>query len=417
MHVCRWSTWLRQNACVFVEVGVTDQYPLLPISDELSAEFRWRLVRLLYDQYRAMLEGSAALALAVGICAYRTGYWVFLLLLAAVGVVAALRYALTIWFRRNARLDPPRQAGTPEVWTRRFVAGTVCSSLLFGATTLTVCLKFNDPALQMLVFMVEAGWIAGSTQRNAASPLAVASQTAIISSTAIVSAMWSGSPVVLWVVPFAVAHFISARSALAFFGDLHLKTMLTEQRLEAANAQLVELSATDGLTGIGNRRAFDTELQREVGRAARNAHSLALIMIDVDFFKAFNDRYGHTAGDACLREIAALTEGSLHRPPDFAARFGGEEFAVMLPNTPMEGAREVAERIRRAVLHAARPHDGSPLGRVTISLGVASIAPIPGSKPQTLIDLADAALYQAKRTGRNKVCMAGAPQAMQGLRA
>jgi diguanylate cyclase (GGDEF)-like protein len=397
--------------------GVLNQYPLLPRSDELWPSFRWRLVKLLYAQYRAMLEGSAALALVEAICAYRTGSSIFLALLAAVLATTAGRYVLTIWFRRNERRDYPQQGGTPEMWARRFVAGLVCSSILFGATTLVVCLDFHDPALQLLVFMVEGAWIAGSTQRNAASPMAVASQTAVISVTAIISAMWSGSPVVLWVVPFVVAHMLAARSALAFFGDLHLNTLLTEQRLEAANAQLMELSSTDGLTGINNRRAFDAEFQREVGRAARNADTLALIMIDVDFFKAFNDRYGHTAGDACLREIAAITEGALHRPRDFAARFGGEEFAVMLPGTPLEGACDVAERIRRSVLHGARLHAGSPFGHVTISLGVASTVPKPGSKPQHLIDVADQALYQAKKGGRNQVCVAGAPQAVEGLRA
>jgi diguanylate cyclase (GGDEF)-like protein len=396
---------------------VLNRYPLLPRSDELWPNFRWRLVKHLYDQYRAMLEGSAALALVEVICAFRTGSSVFLGLFAAVVATTAGRYALTIWFRRNDGPTPPRQAGTPEVWAQRFVAGIIASSVLFGATTLVVCLQFHDPALQLLVFLVEAAWIAGSTQRNAASPLAVASQTAVISLTAIVSAMWSGSPIVLWVVPFVVAHALSARSGLAFFGDLHLNTLLTEQRLEAANAQLMELSATDGLTGISNRRAFDAEFQREVGRAARNADTIGLIMIDVDFFKAFNDRYGHTAGDACLREIAAITEGALHRPRDFAARFGGEEFAVMLPGTPLEGACDVAERIRRSVLHGARLHAGSPFGHVTISLGVASTVPKPGSKPQHLIDVADEALYQAKKRGRNQVCVAGAPQAVEGLRA
>jgi diguanylate cyclase (GGDEF)-like protein len=128
-----------------------------------------------------------------------------------------------------------------------------------------------------------------------------------------------------------------------------------------------------------------------------------LLVIDVDHFKSFNDRYGHPAGDDCLRLIADVAERTLRRPPDFAARIGGEEFVAVLPGTDEAGAREVAERVRLAVLTSRMPHEGNPIGRVTISIGAASMAPRPGDAAQKLIDLADRALYGAKQSGRNQV--------------
>jgi diguanylate cyclase (GGDEF)-like protein len=163
-------------------------------------------------------------------------------------------------------------------------------------------------------------------------------------------------------------------------------------------AGLAEASRRDGLTGLPNRRAFDEELAREVARAGRTGGPLAVVVLDVDRFKAVNDRHGHAAGDAVLREVAARAAAAARRG-DLAARIGGEEFALILPSADLAGAAELAERIRAAI--AGSPvHAGEPLA-VTASLGCAALAP--GEAPGALLARADARLYEAKRAGRDRV--------------
>jgi diguanylate cyclase (GGDEF)-like protein len=172
--------------------------------------------------------------------------------------------------------------------------------------------------------------------------------------------------------------------------------------VEAAN-RLSTIAATDALTGLMNRRALNERLSQEWRRATRSATSIALLMIDADHFKNFNDHYGHLEGDEVLRRIATSIAPSLLRPADFAARFGGEEFIVLLSETDFHGALVVAERIRAAVADLAVPHVHGRDGVVTVSIGVAVSRPTVGSKENTLIVRADAALYQAKHAGRNCV--------------
>ena len=179
-----------------------------------------------------------------------------------------------------------------------------------------------------------------------------------------------------------------------------------EDQLEAANRRLEALAGQDGLTGLANRRTFDDALAREHRRAVRDRTRLAMIMIDVDWFKPFNDRYGHPAGDECLKQVSRAIENTLPRPGDIVARYGGEEFAVLLPNTDEAGAAIMADRIRRAVLALAIEHDASPAKVATISAGVASWLPAPDVGLETLMQDADQALYRAKNNGRNGVvCM------------
>ena len=163
------------------------------------------------------------------------------------------------------------------------------------------------------------------------------------------------------------------------------------------------LAHVDELTGIPNRRNFEETFEREATRARRIGRRLALLMIDVDLFKEFNDRYGHIAGDACLQQIAATIAQVLRRPTDLAARYGGEEFVVLLPETELSGAIGVAELLRSSIATLGIPHGGSTLGMVSVSIGCASGTPRGNAERQQLIEAADAALYRAKHAGRNRV--------------
>ncbi len=179
-----------------------------------------------------------------------------------------------------------------------------------------------------------------------------------------------------------------------------------EERAAALNAELEHLARNDALTGLANRRRFDEVLEAECRRAAREHEPVSLLLLDVDRFKLFNDRYGHQGGDACLRAVATAVGGAALRPGDLTARYGGEEIAIVLPGTEAEGAAIVAERVRQAVEDLAIPHAGSPEcgGVVTVSIGCATAEPVTGQRTDAgaLIAYADACLYEAKRTGRNR---------------
>lgn len=176
-------------------------------------------------------------------------------------------------------------------------------------------------------------------------------------------------------------------------------------KLQQAQSQLQELANCDGLTGLANRRQFDKVLKQEWSRAVREATPLSLLMIDVDHFKLYNDAYGHQGGDACLQFVAgAMADENRLRVSDVVARYGGEEFAVILPCTPIEGAMAVGERMRAAVDGLEMRHTRSiSAHHVTISVGSACVVPTRLSDPARLIAAADAALYRAKREGRNRV--------------
>lgn len=179
-----------------------------------------------------------------------------------------------------------------------------------------------------------------------------------------------------------------------------------ENMLKEANERLERLSASDGLTQVANRRCFDQTLEREWNRLRRTGEPLSLIMSDVDFFKLFNDTYGHQGGDDCLKSVAKTLSETARRGGDCVARYGGEEFAVILPATAEQGVFTVAEKIRQAVEQIGMEHRKSSIASwVTLSLGVATIVPTGEKTPEFLIQCADKALYQAKSTGRNRVCV------------
>lgn len=180
------------------------------------------------------------------------------------------------------------------------------------------------------------------------------------------------------------------------------------QQLEAANQELERLASVDGLTQVANRRRFDEYLNIEWRRLAREQNPLSLILCDIDYFKRYNDTYGHLTGDECLQRVASALRQALRRPTDLVARYGGEEFAIILPNTDAQGAAIVAEAIRQGVRQLEIPHAQSlSSSYVTLSLGIACQIPTPDISPQQLIATADRGLYQAKAQGRDRVIVVG----------
>jgi len=184
---------------------------------------------------------------------------------------------------------------------------------------------------------------------------------------------------------------------------LELKTTLDE--LSIANDKLKDLSTIDGLTQVSNRRAFNDTLENEWRRCMRDQLTLSVLLLDADHFKQINDTFGHQSGDECLKHIAQTCVDNIRRPGDCAARYGGEEFAVILPNTPSHGAVAIAERIRSLVATRTVTHEGNNIP-ITVSIGIASVVPNRHAQPNSLVEAADKALYQAKEQGRNQVATA-----------
>lgn len=190
-----------------------------------------------------------------------------------------------------------------------------------------------------------------------------------------------------------------------------------EEELHHAYHALETLAATDPLTRLANRRRLDQCLSSEWRRAIRSRQPLSILLLDVDLFKSYNDTYGHLCGDGCLQTIARITMRAVARSGDLVARYGGEEFAVVLPNTPNAGAVEVASRICAMIANQQIAHSGSPLGRLTLSVGCATVIPTIDQNPAMLMQQADEALYKAKRNGRNQVGNANAPETEDAAKA
>lgn len=212
---------------------------------------------------------------------------------------------------------------------------------------------------------------------------------------ALAHAGWPTAEVIYYATELAIT---SAVGALVYQGvERQLRASFLEHGL------LSEMVARDGLTGLKNRGAFDDDYARLWQQATRERRALALLLMDVDHFKAYNDRYGHQAGDAALQRVAQVVQRFARRPLDIAARYGGEEFLVALYDLGAEHVREIAEELRESVQALAIQHDDSPAGVVTASIGVSIVSPRPGRSPEGALQLADEALYAAKRGGRNDI--------------
>jgi diguanylate cyclase (GGDEF)-like protein len=217
-------------------------------------------------------------------------------------------------------------------------------------------------------------------------------------------------------IPMFDGRWLSVRTRLATDGSalVVVSDITAMKRSEDDLKKLAEemrgLADTDALTGIANRRAFDDSVAKEFSRAIRNGSPLALLLLDIDHFKAFNDTYGHVEGDRCLQAISTCLKAMCKRPSDLAARYGGEEFAILLPGADLEGAMRVAESLQERLHLKAIPHRGSAKSYVTASIGVASLSATSLlSTPSELVQAADLALYEAKTDGRDRIAVSTAP--------
>jgi diguanylate cyclase (GGDEF)-like protein len=199
---------------------------------------------------------------------------------------------------------------------------------------------------------------------------------------------------------------LNARKIYREMNNVEMILLAIEDITEGKKVEekLKRIASLDGLTGIPNRRHFDNTINLEWRRAMRSAKPISLIIVDVDYFKNYNDIHGHLAGDSCLQKIARTIKDSIRRAGNFAARYGGEEFVVILPDTDADGAYLFAESLRQKIENLNIEHKNSKIGKnVTVSLGVSTAAPKKGGTLDELISLADKALYKAKQEGRNRV--------------
>lgn len=390
------------------DVAVTSEE--LQLEDKINAE----QVSSLYGQ------APAAFVMQLLVCSFMA-----LSTVSQVGRQTALfwwlfmvAFSVVDFFGYIAYKSKPHNYQNPKLWFKIFLVSVVVISSAWGAGGLYLLVKLSLP---YQIFMVAVmAMIAGASV--AALSLRCISLCLFL--------FFSLSPSVVWLVfyggetvhvlmagvlvPYAIALAVGGfqlsyqmKDSLRLrFENEELAQSLSSsnRRLKSFNQKLTKLSATDALTQVANRRYFEERLEKEWRRIVRERGELAVIMVDVDHFKLFNDSLGHQRGDECLRDVALSIRNTLRRPADMAARYGGEEFIVLLPNTTREGAVRVAEMIRENVINLDIAHPASDTHeKVTVSVGMAYIQPDDDSLPKALIAAADEALYASKSAGRNRV--------------
>ncbi len=396
--------------------------PLLAIPESRanSPGIERALVDSAFAQRQSLVVGGLAMLLVGLLVWLHSGkLWMLGWTLAS---AATLVGRLSLARAYHARAEPD----CPYVWARRFTIGAWASGALWGLINLVIVTE-HDPLINLVVISVESGYLSGAVARNNVLPAAAHGQ--ILLTLGMMAAACIATLQLPYIVfcGFILLHVLSSRSTMRFLSRqttqllvagadnerLLARLAATNDDLARANGRLAALANTDALTGLANRRGFDEALARE-WRAAQRAHaSIALLLIDIDHFKAFNDTLGHPRGDECLRFVAAALAAELRRPEDVVARHGGEEFVAVLPQTDLHGAALVAERVRAAIAALAIPHPACALGYVTVSVGAVALVPAGDAAMGDLVALADAALYGAKASGRNRVLAATSEPAVQ----
>jgi len=297
-------------------------------------------------------------------------------------VPASGALALTSWSRFYDRLYLP---------AARLLLPLMATVAAFGIADRRIT-GHPDPFCFLTTFSIAVFFLGGQLFREA---LLVNVLMVVALGLALAHAGWPAAQVAYYTTELVIT---SAVGAFVYQGvERQLRTSFLERNL------LGERVARDGLTGLKNRGAFDDDYPRLWQQATRDRRSLALLLIDVDHFKPYNDRYGHQAGDRALRRVAQVVQRFARRPLDVAARYGGEEFLLALYDLGAEHVREIAEELRESVQALAIQHEDSPAGVVTASIGVSIVSPRPGRSPEGAVQLADEALYAAKRGGRNGI--------------
>jgi diguanylate cyclase (GGDEF)-like protein len=297
-------------------------------------------------------------------------------------IPACLALAVASWGRLYERLYVP---------AARILLPIIATVAAFGIADRRMA-GHPDPFCFLTTFSIAVFFLGGQLFREA---LLVNIFMVGALGLALAHAGWPAADTVYYL---AVLVITSAVGAFVYQGvERQLRTSFLERGL------LSEMVARDGLTGLKNRGAFDDDYERLWQQATRDRRALALLLIDVDHFKAYNDRYGHQAGDQALRRVAQVVQRFARRPLDIAARYGGEEFLLALYDLGPEHVREIAEELRASVQALGIQHDDSPAGVVTASIGVSIVSPRHGRSPEGAVQLADEALYGAKRGGRNGI--------------
>jgi len=339
-------------------------------------------------------------------------YW-----FSATTVVALAR----IWHVRAA-LRRDAFASQPESFARQFIIGSTATAAVWSVGFVTIGLSL--PLVYLTLFLLVIGGIcAGAFTSMGTHRVAYLVFLAVMYLPVLIKLGVTGTPlaatmgvvVAMFTLMLVLTHGVGYRMLVDGIRirienqNLVRRLERANNRLEIANIELGTQAETDGLTGVGNRRFFEQRLAQEWARALRHGSDIACLMTDVDHFKEYNDRYGHASGDECLKRIAKILAGGIKRSTDIVARYGGEEFVILLPETSLDGARAVAERLRKSVADLGIPNEDAPgTKQVSISLGVACTRPEHDSKRQAVVAAADEALYAAKRNGRNRVMAAEA---------
>jgi diguanylate cyclase (GGDEF)-like protein len=379
-----------------------------PVPDAVA----WQRTNMVFRQTIPLVIGGLAMTLIGAVGYWRTGAAWLLGWLVAVPVIFAARLALAHAYHRRPPGDPPR------LWARRYALGAWATGAHWGMVALVVVIEPDLPT-HLLILLVQSRFFTNAARQNSPVPEA-AFGTPVLALLPMVGACLAvGGTLYTCFAAFAAMLLVAAlwlgRAAsaktLALLVSIEERRQQVEQvsranaELVATNVRLEAMTRTDALTGLLNRRGFDEALMQAWSRARRGSGLLSLLLIDIDHFKQYNDTHGHMAGDACLQRVAQAVAQAQHRPGDITARYGGEELAVILPDTDGPAGMLAAERLRRAVEALAIPHAGA---RVTVSIGVASLGRDDPATPEVLLARADAALYAAKRDGRNRSRLAEA---------
>ena len=324
------------------------------------------------------------------------------------GLLAAVTGARFLTLRAFSNAAPRTEADH-AVWTKYFLAGACAAGAVWGVSGILLFHPSSFPHQVVLAFVL-GGMVAGAVPLLSSVDHAYWCFAIPVVVPISIRMMLVGDRIHLimglMMTVFGLAMLATSSQVRRLFRDSERlrRELFSSIEVEQALEYLVRL---DSLTGIPNRRLFEEELAREWARAKRDQEPLAIITADIDHFKEYNDHYGHPAGDLCLVEVAQAMYHALSRPGDVVARIGGEEFAILLPQTDLNGAMSVAEQVRERVLALNLLHEASPVARqVTLSFGVSSSEPASGSLAAELIRTSDVALYEAKRCGRNQIVAA-----------